>query len=60
MATGTANEELNQLASRALFGIIIERLCDDFEELQTETYNRLISQVVDFLRKLPEGAALDS
>ena len=59
MATTFDSDELNQLASRALFGIIIERLCDDFEELQTETYNRLISQVVDFLRKLPEGKELD-
>ena len=59
MATTFASDELNQLASRALFGIIIERLCDDFEELQTETYNRLISQVVDFLRRLPDGNELD-
>ena len=59
MATSPSNQALNQLASRALFGIIIERLCDDFEELQTETYNRLISQVVDFLRKLPKGKGLD-
>lgn len=59
MATSFAADELNQLASSALFGIIIERLCDDFEELQTETYNRLISQVVGFLRKLPDGLELD-
>jgi hypothetical protein len=59
MATNFAEEELNQLASRALFGIVIERLCDDFEDLQTETYNRLISQVVGFLRKLPAGRELD-
>ncbi|MBT8146063.1 MAG: hypothetical protein KJN90_04375 [Gammaproteobacteria bacterium] len=59
MATTFASDDLNQPASRALFGIIIERLCDDFEELQTETYNRLISQVVGFLRKLPAGEKLD-
>lgn len=59
MATTFKKQELNQLASRALFGIIIERLCDDFEELQTETYNRLISQVMDYLRKLPDGQQLD-
>jgi ADP-heptose:LPS heptosyltransferase len=47
------------LAARALFGIVIERLCDDFEELQTETYNRLICQVVEFLRKLPNGSKLN-
>ena len=60
MATYYSEPELNQIAARALFGIVIERLCDDFEELQTETYNRLISQVVGFLRKLPQGAELDA
>lgn len=60
MATHFAEPAHNQIAASALFGIIIERLCDDFEELQTETYNRLISQVVSFLRKLPEGAELNS
>lgn len=60
MATQFDDPELNQIAARALFGIVIERLCDDFEELQTETYNRLISQVTDFLCKLPAGANLDS
>lgn len=59
MATHFAEPAHNQIAARALFGIIIERLCDDFEELQTETYNRLISQVVSFLRALPEGAELN-
>lgn len=58
MATHFEDEELNQLAARALFGIVIERLCDDFEELQTETYNRLICQIISFLRQLPDGKAL--
>lgn len=60
MATHFSDPAQNQIAARALFGIIIERLCDDFEELQTETYNRLISQVVTFLRKLPEGTELNT
>lgn len=59
MATCNAAPELNQLAAKSLFGIVIERLCDDFEELQTETYNRLISQVAGYLRTLPEGRQLD-
>ena len=42
MATYFKKSELNQIAAQALFGIVIERLCDDFEELQTETYNRVI------------------
>jgi len=60
MATYFDDEELNQITAKALFGSIIERLCDDFEELQTETYNRLICQVVNFLCKLPEGVKIES
>lgn len=60
MATYFTEPSLNQIAARALFGIVIERLCDDFEELQTETYNRLMSQVIEFLRELPEGHDLHS
>ncbi len=59
MATHFEDEGLNQIAASALFGIVIERLCDDFEDLQTETYNRLICQVVGYLRKLPDGQELD-
>ncbi len=59
MATHYSDPELNQVAARALFGIVIERLCDDFEELQTETYNRLISQVISYLRNLADGKELD-
>ena len=59
MATRCNDAGLNQIAARALFGIVIERLCDDFEDLQTETYNRLICQVTDYLRRLPEGAELN-
>ncbi|MBL4819733.1 MAG: glycosyltransferase family 9 protein [Gammaproteobacteria bacterium] len=59
MATHYRDPDLNQVAARALFGIVIERLCDDFEELQTETYNRLICQVISYLRQLPDGEELD-
>ena len=60
MATRCKNPAWNQFAASALFGIVIERLCDDFEDLQSETYNRLICQVTDFLRQLPEGAELQN
>ncbi len=60
MATHFDDPALSRHATSALFGIVIERLCDDFEELQTETYNRLICQVVNFLCDLPEGAALET
>lgn len=60
MATKFDEPQLNQVAASALFGIVIERLCDDFEELQTETYNKLICQVVSILRKHPAGSELDT
>ena len=60
MATHFSEPELNLAAARALFGIVIERLCDDFEELQTETYNRLICQVVNFLCKHSQGQEIES
>ncbi|MCB1649434.1 MAG: hypothetical protein H7A05_03610 [Pseudomonadales bacterium] len=60
MATCCKDPSLNQIAARILFGTIVERLCDDFEELQTETYNRLICQVASYLRRLPEGGRLDA
>ncbi len=58
MATAFADPSLNQIAAKTLFGVVVERLCDDFEELQTETYNRLICQVTGYLRALPAGKAL--
>ena len=60
MATYFEDPNLNQIAARTLFGVIVERLCDDFEDLQTETYNRLICQVAGFLRTLPGGTRLDA
>ena len=49
----------NGIAAKALFSIIIESLCDDFEDLQTETYNRVMAQVISFCRQLSAGAELD-
>ncbi len=46
-------------AAQALFGIIIERLCDEFEELQTLTYNKVMAQIISFCRRIPSGKALD-
>ena len=59
MTTFSRNPELNGVAAGALFSIIIESLCDEFEDLQTETYNRVITQVINFCRKLPAGKELD-
>ncbi|HOD28062.1 MAG TPA: glycosyltransferase family 9 protein [Syntrophales bacterium] len=59
MATAFEDDALNLSGAGALFGIVIESLCDDFEELQTETYNRVMCQVVTHCRALPAGAWLD-
>jgi ADP-heptose:LPS heptosyltransferase len=59
MTTISRDPGLNSIAARALFSIIIESLCDEFEELQTETYNRVMTQVINFCRKLSAGKELD-
>ncbi|MCF7847700.1 MAG: hypothetical protein K9M45_02525 [Kiritimatiellales bacterium] len=58
MATAE-DPETAHVASSALFGIVVEGICDDFEELQTITYNRLMSQIISFCRNRPEGAEMD-
>ena len=59
MTTFSENTDLTGMAAQALFRIIIESLCDDFEDLQTETYNRVMSQLISFCRQIPSGQALD-
>jgi len=59
MTTISQEPGLNSIAARAMFSIIIESLCDEFEELQTETYNRVMTQVITFCRKLSAGKELD-
>ncbi|MCD6274353.1 MAG: glycosyltransferase family 9 protein [Deltaproteobacteria bacterium] len=60
MMTFSKNPQLNNPGTQALFEIIIERLCDDFETLQTETYNRVMTQVISFCRTIPEGSELNN
>ncbi len=59
MAT-SSSVPMMSAASSALFGLVIESLCDDFEELQTEAYNRVMSMVIEFCRSIPEGAGMDA
>jgi ADP-heptose:LPS heptosyltransferase len=59
MTTFSENTNLTGIAARALFRIIIESLCDDFEDLQTETYNRVMAQLISYCRRLPSGQELD-
>ena len=59
MTTVSEDAELNGIAAQALFSIIIESLCDEFEDLQTETYNRVMAQIISFCRRLRAAEALD-
>jgi hypothetical protein len=59
MTTFFEDPHCNDPAAQALFGIIIERLCDDFEELQTLTYNRVMAQVIAFCRGTAAGQSID-
>jgi ADP-heptose:LPS heptosyltransferase len=59
MTTFSQDTDLNGIAARALFSIIIESLCDDFEDLQTETYNRVMAQIISYCRKLRAAEELD-
>jgi len=59
MATSFPDSELNNIASSALFEIIVEKLCDDYEEMPVEIYSRVMSQVISYCRNVYEGAELD-
>jgi ADP-heptose:LPS heptosyltransferase len=60
MATSFSDAELNNVAASALFEIIVEKLCDDYEDMPVEIYNRLMSQVVTYCRNIPAGRELDT
>jgi len=59
MATSFEDAELNARVSGALFGIVVEGLCDEFEEMQVDIYDRVMCQIIAFCRRLPQGAELD-
>ncbi len=59
MTTFSEDTDLNGIAARALFSIIIESLCDEFEDLQTETYNRVMAHIITYCRKLRSAKELD-
>ncbi len=60
MATFHAQADLNSIASAALFEIIVEKLCDDFEDLPVEVYSRVMCQVISYCRRVPVGKHLDA
>lgn len=60
MATAfDADSGLNAPASSALFNIVVEGLCDEFEDMQVEIYDRVMCQIISFCRKTPQGRDLD-
>jgi ADP-heptose:LPS heptosyltransferase len=59
MATAELEGDLSQAASSALFEIVIEKLCDDFEDLPVEAYCRVMCQVISYCRTVPAGQPLD-
>jgi ADP-heptose:LPS heptosyltransferase len=59
MATADLQGELGHIASSALFEIVVEKLCDDFEDLPVEAYCRVMCQVISSCRTVPAGRELD-
>ena len=59
MATFSDIPQISRCVAKALFGIIVEGLCDDFEEMHADIYNRVMIQVISFCRRLPVGRELD-
>jgi ADP-heptose:LPS heptosyltransferase len=59
MAMAFKNSEQNRIASGALFGIVVENLCDDYEKAQLGMYNHIMSQVVSYCRSQPAGRDMD-
>ena len=60
MTTFSGDPKLTNPPAQALFSIIVESLCDDFEELQTVTYNKVMAQVIAHCRNIPAGRKLDA
>lgn len=60
MATFHSKVEMANLASAALFEIVVEKLCDDFEDLPVEVYSRVMCQVISYCRTVPAGKGLDA
>jgi len=58
IAVGLGSEAARAGGTAALFGVLIEQLCDDYEDFQPETYARVMSQVIARCFDLPEGSQL--
>ncbi|MBO0800994.1 MAG: hypothetical protein J2P31_19425, partial [Blastocatellia bacterium] len=56
----TADPETARAGVAALFPALIERLNDSFDPRACDLYNRVMAQVIEFYRRLPEGENLDA
>lgn len=59
MATAFDDSALNAGVTAVLFGIVVEGLCDEFEEMQVDLYDRVMCRIITFCRQLPQGRELD-
>jgi hypothetical protein len=59
MATSFSQPHLNNIAAAALFEIIVEQICDDYEYMPVEIYSRVMSQVITHCRNNLAGTILD-
>ena len=56
----TAEKETAEAGVAALFPALIEPLNDSFDPRACSLYDRVMAQVIDFYRRLPEGKKLDA
>jgi len=59
MSLAVPDPQVNKIGTAALFGIVIEELCDDYEDFQFDTYSRAMAQILEYCRRLPQGRRLD-
>lgn len=59
MSARSENPSFGNSAARALFGIVIEGLCDHFSEPRNRTYNRVMAQIISRCRSISSEEKLD-
>jgi ADP-heptose:LPS heptosyltransferase len=57
--TASEDREIAGAGVAALFPALVERLNDSFDPAACQLYDRIFARVIDFYRRLPEGAELD-
>ena len=51
--------EISRAGITGIFPALIERLNDSFDPMASGLYDQVMSQIIEFCRRLPEGMALD-